>query len=123
MTRGEEAIDAAEVCRFAGLLLQVIYQVGLGRFQRWSEAEEQRRSEAEEERGAKDERVRFNRNGDREAHRTEERRERFEQELVAPETDQQSRDPARDREEQAFAKQLPDDAPAGRAECDADGHF
>ncbi len=55
---------------------------------------------------------------ERKIYRTKQGSERIEQEIVAPDADQQTGYAAKDRQEQAFAKQLAHDSPARRAESE-----
>ncbi len=53
---------------------------------------------------------------DRKIHRPEKPIERSQEQIVAPETDEQPKPAAEQGEEHAFAEQLPNDSPAARAE-------
>ena len=58
MTGREEAAETTNACRFADLLLEIVYQIGLCRFQRGAEAKKHGGDEAEQKSDGKDGRIR-----------------------------------------------------------------
>src|SRR5437763_7331346 len=98
MTRGEEAAQPSDPCRFADLLFQVVDEISLRRLQGRTETEEERGEQAKEEGYAKHSRAWVKIGDEREVERAEHAAKRPEHETVAPNAESESHGAADDRE-------------------------
>src|SRR5579884_3427949 len=114
--RAQKAAQASEARRLAHLLFEVVNQVGFRRFERRTEAEDKCGNETKCERDREHAEIRRKIDDERDVHVVEQCRERMEQEIVAPNAQDEPDCAAADREQQTFGEQLPNDSPARRAD-------
>src|SRR5437879_3681243 len=84
MARGEETAEASNARRFADLLFEIVHKIGLGRFERRAETEEDGGEQAKQKRHREDGDARCKVDHEGKVHVVEQSGERMEQEIVAP---------------------------------------
>ena len=123
MARRKEPAETTNPRRFADLLFQVVHQIGFGCFQCGPETEQQGGDETKEESRRDHGDIGREIENKREVKVSEQGRERIEQEIVAPNAEDESDQTAANGKQESFGEELPDDPPARGADRQADRDF
>src|ERR1700681_2815422 len=98
MPRRKETAEPSDARRLADLLFQVVNQIGTRRFERGAEAKQHRGEETKQKRHREHSCVRRKIDNERKVHVVEQSGERMEQEIVAPDTENEPNYSATNRE-------------------------